>query len=332
MTSRTNRLATVLVALACGLVLLGCTRIESAPAPDEAPASTSLAGTGSSMSAMTEAGDTPLPPGLQYVDPLAVAPTPVEGVPFPEISAGAGIVLDGDSLAVLWDRNAHERREPASVTKMVTAILAAENASMEAVFTSDVHHWALEWDSSTMGLEPGDQFTLRDLLLGLMLVSGNDAAIVIGRHIAGSDEAFVDAMNVLVGRLGLQDTHFMNAHGFSQPGHYSSAYDLALIARYLMSIPALREVVGTEQVTVTGTGAEGQERSFELYSHNPLLNYTPGVDGVKTGFTEGAGRTFAVTAERDGHRVYVVILDAPLRAEDSIALIEWAFAAHRWSD
>ena len=331
MTTRPHRTAPLLAAVAAALVLLGCSRIESAP-PPAASADGTTGATGSSASAMTEESDTPLPPGLQYVDPLAVPPTPVEGVPFPEISAGAGIVLDGDSLAVLWDRNAHGRREPASVTKMMTAILAAENASMDAVFTSDVHHWALEWDSSTMGLEPGDQLTLRDLLLGMMLVSGNDAAIVIGRHIAGSDQAFVDAMNVLAARMGLQDTHFMNAHGFSQPGHYSSAYDLALIARYLMSIPALREIVGTEEITVTGVGAEGQERSFDLYNHNPLLNYTPGVDGVKTGFTEGAGRTFAVTAERAGHRVYIVILDAPLRAEDSIALIEWAFAAHRWAD
>ncbi len=318
----TSRSVPALVATALlALALAACGHTEGAATP--APSATVLA-------AQDAEPDAPL--GLQAPEPGAKAPTPVEGVPFPEISAGAAIVMDGDSMAVLYDRNAHERREPASVTKMATAILVAENASMDAVFTSDIHHWDLDWDSSTMGLEPGDQLTVRDLLLGLMLVSGNDAAIVLGRHIAGSDQAFVDAMNVLADRLGLRDTHFMNAHGYSQDGHYSSAYDLALIARYLMSIEALREVVGTEQVIVKGIGADGVEREFDLYNHNPLLNYTPGVDGVKTGFTERAGRTFAATAVRDGHRVIVVILDAPMRAEDSIALIEWAYAAHTWPE
>lgn len=314
-------LARLLAAAALAAIVAACGHTEGASAPDgPTPVAT----------AADPEPDAPL--GLQAPEPGAKAPIPVEGVPFPEISAGAAVVMDGASMAVLYERNAHERREPASVTKMATAILVAENASMDAVFTSDVHHWTLDWDSSTMGLEPGDQLTVRDLLLGLMLVSGNDAAIVLGRHIAGSDEAFVDAMNVLAARLGLRDTHFMNPHGYSQPGHYSSAYDLALIARYLMSIEALREVVGTEQIVVKGTGADGTEREFDLYNHNPLLNYTPGVDGVKTGFTERAGRTFVASAVRDGHRIFVVILDAPMRAEDSIALIEWAYAAHTWPE
>ncbi|MDA1240542.1 MAG: D-alanyl-D-alanine carboxypeptidase [Chloroflexi bacterium] len=278
--------------------------------------------------------DTETPTDLRAPQPEVptgpAGPVPVEGVPAPIISAGAAVVIDGDSLAVLYEHNAYQQREPASLTKIATAILVAENASMEAVFTSDVHHWELEWDSSTMGLEPGDQLTVRDLLLGLMLVSGNDAAIVLGRHIAGNDAQFVDALNALALRLGLTDTHFMNPHGFSERGHYSSAHDMAMLARHLMSIPALREVVGTEVTTVTGTGADGQERTFNLYNHNPLLNYTPGVDGVKTGFTERAGRTFAASVERDGHRIYVIILDAPTRAEDAILLIEWAYAAWEW--
>jgi serine-type D-Ala-D-Ala carboxypeptidase (penicillin-binding protein 5/6) len=257
------------------------------------------------------------------------APPPVAlGIPAPEISASAAIVMDGDSLEVLYERNARVRRSPASLTKIATAIVVAEHANLDDVATSDVHYWMLP-DSTVMGLEPGDEVTLRDLLYGLMLVSGNDAAIVLARRLAGSEEAFAIAMNLLVDRLGLQDTRFQNPHGLTEPGHYSTAYDLALLSRHLMSIPELREIVGTEQLIVTGM-REGEEVEFDFYNHNPLLNYTPGVDGVKTGFTEDAGRTFAVSINRDDRRVYIVLLDAVERAQDAMALIEWAYEAHTW--
>ncbi|MEX2372536.1 MAG: serine hydrolase, partial [Dehalococcoidia bacterium] len=236
-----------------------------------------------------------------------------------------------------------------------TAIVAAEQADLDEEVTSDVHYWDLD-DSSTMGLEPGDVFTVRELLYGLMLVSGNDAAIALGRHVAGSDDAFVALMNDLVERLGLEDTRFMNASGLHHDRHYSSPWDLVMLSRALMRIPELREVVGTEEHTALGerptdadledagiegsdegasAGSDGRARGSEpvgldLYNHNPLLNYTPGVDGVKTGFVEEAGRTFSVTAERGGHRIYIVLLDTTLRAQDSMDLIEWAFANHEW--
>ena len=268
-------------------------------------------------------------------DPAALATAPSTevapislGIPVPEVSASAVIVVDDATLAVLYDKDGFTRRAPASLTKIATAIVTVERARLHEEAVSPVHYWELE-DSSTMALEPGDVFTLRELLYGLMLVSGNDAAITIAEHVAGTEEAFVAEMNQLVARLGLTDTHFENTEGLSAPGHYSSAWDLAILSRYLMRFPDLRQIVGTEEHTAVGTRG-GEPLALELYNHNPLLNYTPGVDGVKTGYTEEAGRTFVFTAERNGNRVYIVLLDTVLRAHDSQALIEWAFENHQW--
>ncbi|MGE3960627.1 MAG: D-alanyl-D-alanine carboxypeptidase family protein [Dehalococcoidia bacterium] len=253
------------------------------------------------------------------------------GLLVPELSASAVIVVDDASMEVLYALDGYSPRPPASVTKMATAVVAMEHGRLDEVVTSSVHYWdlAFQGDSTTMGLEPDDQVTLRELLYGLMLVSGNDAAKVIAEHVAGSEEAFVAEMNELAERLGMEDTHFVTVDGLSAPGHVSSPWDLVLLSRYLMRFPDLREIVGTEEYTAHGL-RDGAEVGYELYNHNPLLNYTPGVDGIKTGFTEEAGRTFALTAQRDGHRVYIVLMDSALRAQDSLALVDWVFANHVW--
>ena len=128
----------------------------------------------------------------------------------------------------------------------------------------------------------------------------------------------------LGGKGGLGGTHFVNAHGLEAPGHVSTGRDLALLTRYAMSLPDFRAIVATESYTARGT------RELPLYNLNPLLNYTEGVDGVKTGYTEEAGRTFVVTATRGGHRVIVVLLNDLFRTPDAIALIEWAFQGWAW--
>ena len=176
-----------------------------------------------------------------------------------------------------------------------------------------------------MGLLPGDRFSVRELLYGLLTVSGNDAATELALATAGTEEAFVGKMNELVRRLGLTDTTFLDVHGLGGPGHYSSAWDLAVLSKYAMTFPVFREIVSTEIHTATGS------RALPLYNHNPLLNYTPGVDGIKVGYTEEAGATFVASVEREGHRVIVVLLNAPSMALDAIALIEWAFANSEWS-
>jgi len=262
----------------------------------------------------------------------ARAPAPQSlGIPAPELSASSAIVVDDASLEVLYSLDGYSPRPPASVTKMATAIVAIERGRLDDVVTSTVHYWdlAYEADSTTMGLEPGDQVTLRELLYGLMLVSGNDAAEMIAEHISGSTEAFAAEMNALAARLGMEDTHFVTVDGLSAPGHQSSPWDLALLSRYLMRFPDLREIVRTEEYTARGI-RDGRAVGYELYNHNPLLNYTPGVDGIKTGYTEDAGRTFSLTAERNGHRVFIVLMDSVLRAQDAQAILEWTYENHIW--
>jgi serine-type D-Ala-D-Ala carboxypeptidase (penicillin-binding protein 5/6) len=199
--------------------------------------------------------------------------------------------------------------------------------------------------SSVMGLQPGDRFRLRDLLYGLMLPSGNDAALAIARHVSGSDAAFVAEMNALMQRLGLTGTTFVDAHGLGGGGldayysarpqlaaaaaeegieHRATAYDLAMLARYAMHIPEIEQVARARQWKASGT------RTIEMYTNNTFLLRYQGADGLKVGFTEAAGRAIAASASRDGDRVIVVLLDAPARDQDARRLLDWAFDAHCW--
>ena len=266
-----------------------------------------------------------VPLGEAWPQAWAPAPTWIVGNQPPVVSAASVVILDEASLAVLYSYCAHERRAPASLTKMATAIIAAERGDLDALVVSDVDAAAMP-GSSLMGLHTGDQFTLRDLLFGLMLPSGNDASLAIARHLSGSEQAFAVDMTNLARRLGLTDTRFANPHGLESWGHYSSAYDLAVMARYLMSIPALRDIVATPSWTAVGS------RPIAMRNVNRLLASYPGADGVKTGFTWEAGKTFVGSVTRDGHRVYVVLLNAPNREADAIALFDWVFQAYVWPE
>ena len=169
------------------------------------------------------------------------------------------------------------------------------------------------------------RFSVRDLLYGLMLASGNDAAVAVGRAVSGSDAAFVAEMNQLVDRLALQDTHFINPHGLDEPGHYTSPYDIAMIARYGMTLPDFRQIVDAQSYVANGS------RTIRMDSLiSGLLRWVPGATGVKSGYTDNAGRTLVLSADRDGRRVYSVVMNDPDREMDGANLLEWAFANHRW--
>ena len=254
----------------------------------------------------------------------ATAPTLSRAAAPPEIAGRAGVVIDGASGAVLYEHNAHRRLAPASLTKIATAIVAVEGAEPgQWVDNQDVDYRRMP-GSSVMGLVPGDCYPLRDLLYGLMLPSGNDAALAIARWVGGGDEIFTRAMNTLVARLGLQDTAFRDPHGLGGNGHYSSAYDLAMLARYGLTLPLFQELVSTPSWTTQGS------RALKMATVNRFLTSYPGADGLKTGFTEEAGRTLAVSATRDGHRLIAVLLHDPDRFPDAQALMDWAFANYRW--
>ncbi len=300
---------------------------ETATAPGNEPPTAADAHKGSPVAAMPSPVPSLAPAPRSNAESSGGGPAaPVNtGVTPPPAEVAGAVIMDEVSGALLYEVNAHHRLPPASLTKIMTAAVALESLDPGKLIATQPDPDA-EWlaDASTMGLQPGDHFTVRDLLYGMMMVSGNDAAKELARAAAGSEATFVSRMNALANRLGMRNTHFTDVHGLGGPQHYSSAYDLALLAKHAMGTPQFRQVVGTESLTVTGT------RSIDLYNHNPLLNYTPGVTGVKTGFTEEAGNTFVVTVERDGRRIILVMLNAPDRAFDAIDLIEWAFANHTW--
>jgi D-alanyl-D-alanine carboxypeptidase len=156
-----------------------------------------------------------------------------------------------------------------------------------------------------------------------MLPSGNDAALAIGRHIAGSDSDFVSRMNELLERQGLHESHFLNPHGLGGGNHVTSAYDLAMLSRYGMSLPGFKEIVNTTHYVAKGN------REIPLNNVNTFLGYK-GADGVKTGYTRGAGSTLAASMTRDGHRLYAIVLNAPSRDYDASKLLNWAFGNFGW--
>ena len=176
------------------------------------------------------------PPPLR----IGIAPVP----PIAAVAAVAAVIVDGDSGAVLFEKNAHRPLPPASLTKIATAILTVEQGGLDAVIEVDVDSGKLT-GSSLMGLRPGDRFSVRDLLYGLMLASGNDAALALGRELAGNDAGFVVALNALLARIGLRDSTLTNPHGLDAAGHRASAYDLAMLSRYGTTYAAFREIVPT---------------------------------------------------------------------------------------
>ena len=269
---------------------------------------------------------TPTPSSREApLQPAASAPAPVlkGGTAAPEVNARAMIVVDEASGAVLWERNAGDRLPPASLTKIATAVVALEAGGLERRVDIDVDSKAMP-SSTVMGLLPGDSFQLSDLLYGLMLPSGNDAALAIARAVSGSDAAFVRDMNALMVRMGLRDTHFSNPHGLGSSSHYTSAFDLAMLTRYAMSYP------GFEPLSTTRSWVAKGSRNISMYNLNTLLGGYSGADGVKVGYTRSAGHTLVASASRNGHRVYVVLLNAPDKHNDAKKLLDWAFANHTW--
>lgn len=297
-------------------------------------AASSLAGTGiasaripdaypwSRREVMTEPAPTPTP-----IAEAPAAPT-WDGVIAPWIQANAAAVVDADSGALLYDKDAHKRLPPASITKIVTAMVALEYGNLDDVITVTIDgpKFAVETDSAIMGLQKGDRVTLRDLLYGLMLASGNDAAVEIARYIAGSEKAFVKLMNEKVAQLGLANTHFTNPHGLNDPDHYTTAYDISQLGLWAMKDERLREIVRTPSYTVKG------KRSYSFNNLNGLTWYYPGADGLKTGWHEEAGMTIVGTAVRDGHRLFVTLLNDSRQLPDAAALLNWAFQHFTWPE
>lgn len=335
-----NTAALMALAVAVGVLVAaaGLSRgARAASVPAEAGSPGGLVTTGEAAAAELAAPDGSIPDASvratskaeRTLQPAAWAQPPrlrADGPPPPAITASATLILDDASGAVLVHESGHTPLPPASLTKIATAVVVIESADLDAWVSVDVDSRTMR-GSTVMGLVPGDRFTVRDLLYGMMLPSGNDAALALGRHVAGSDAEFVGRMNALADRLGLTGTRFANAHGLSAAGHLVSAHDLALLTRYAMTLPAFREVASTQYREAAGS------RTMPLYNvAGGSLRAVRGADAVKSGFTRQAGRTLVLSAARDGHRLYAVILNDPQRETDAARLLNWAFAAFEWAD
>ena len=239
----------------------------------------------------------------------------------PVVNAKIGLIFDRSSKTILYEKNGLKQVPMASTTKIMTAIVVLENANLSDIVTVDKK--AAGTGGSRLGLKVNDKITVHDLLYGLMLCSGNDAAVALANHIGGSIEGFADMMNKKAKELGCVNSHFITPHGLDQDGHYTTAYELACITDYALSIPKFKEIVSTKGYTVTINA-----QSKAITNTNELLGNMDGVYGVKTGFTNGANRCL-VTAYKSGDLdIITVVLGADtkkIRTTDSINLIEYAY-------
>ncbi|MBM2826588.1 MAG: D-alanyl-D-alanine carboxypeptidase [Dehalococcoidia bacterium] len=239
----------------------------------------------------------------------------------------SALIMDFGSGRVVHQRNERLRLPPASITKVMTAIVALEHADLREMVAIKKTHLV---EGSYMGLKEGDALSIGDLLWGLLLPSGNDAATAIADQVGnGSTETFVAMMNRKAQELGLMDTHFVNPHGLHHPDHYSSAHDIAVMARYALQNPTFAEMVASRHKEIS----TGYGRSWSLWNSNQLLGqptWVPGVDGVKTGLTEEAGDNIVASATRDGNRVIVVAMGTSARGPAGADLINHAFEAYTW--
>ncbi len=240
----------------------------------------------------------------------------------PPVTAEGVVVMDVASGRVLYSRNPHVHYAPASLTKMVTALVAVDKAKLPDKVPITLSWQDVPPESSVMGLEAGEELTLEGLLCGLMLVSGNDAAVAIAKHLAGSEGAFVQMMNDKVWDLGLRDTHFDNAHGMDSDTHFSSPYDMAVIGRNVLANPDLAKIVATPQERVLGHGV------YPMHNINRMLTGYPGGDGIKTGYTDNAKQAVVASATINGSRAIVVTMRSDGYAADATRLFDYTFKSY----
>lgn len=236
-------------------------------------------------------------------------------------SAAAAILVDADSGRVLYEQNADARMLIASTTKIMTALVAIQEGDLSDVVT--VKREATLTEGSSMYLKEGEQLTLETLLYGLMLCSGNDAAVAIADHVGGSQKGFLKLMNETAKELGMESSSFANPNGLDAEDHYSTARDMAKLACAAVRNETLLRIVSTQSVTIGGR---------TMTNHNKLLRYVDGCLGLKTGYTRAAGRTLVSCAERNGQRLVAVTLQDGNDWADHEALYDYGFStypAHR---
>jgi D-alanyl-D-alanine carboxypeptidase (penicillin-binding protein 5/6) len=256
--------------------------------------------------------------GVRVSDASALRPK----APDLYIPSGVLSTMDGREL---WAREPESRRAMASTTKIMTAVVVLENANLDAMVTVD--RTAAKVGESAMGLIPGEKLTVGELLKGVLVQSGNDAATLIAEAVGGSVDSFVAMMNSKAAQLDLVNTAYVNVHGLDAKGHHTSAEDLTVLARYAMRNPVFRELVGTKQVKV-----RSDHYTHLLKSRNTMLKTYKGAEGIKTGWTDDAGYCIVVAAKRGEIELVGTVMGAASeggRAQQAKRLLDWGFAHYR---
>ena len=242
----------------------------------------------------------------------------------PSLSAESVILLEAESGTTVFEKNAHTRLPMASTTKIMTALVALELAAPDTVICVDGRAVGIE--GSSIYLCEGETLTLEALLYALMLESANDAAVAIAIGVAGSEEAFVEAMNAKAISLGLSHSHFANPHGLDDQSHYTTAYELARITQAALQNPLLKTIVSTKKTTIPHQSTDGVRL---LVNHNKMLRQYEGCIGVKTGYTQKSGRCLVSAAKRDGVTMIAVTINSPDDWNDHTKLLDYGFSIYR---
>lgn len=245
----------------------------------------------------------------------------VASVGVPNLNARSAILYDVTYDRILYEKNSKQRRANASTTKMITALVAYENGNLDDMV--EVSKNAAMTGGSSINLKTGDKITLGDLIKGLLIHSGNDAAVAIAEHISGNVESFSELMNEKAEEIGAVDTHFVTPHGLDEENHFSTAYDLMTIGKEILKNTYLSGIISQKSIEITING-----NSRTLNSTNEMLSYYDGANGIKTGYTGNAGRCLVSSAKQDGRQLISVVLGCDSkknRTVDSIRLLDYGF-------
>lgn len=258
---------------------------------------------------------------------MQVAAAESEGVPNLAEKAKSAILIEQDTGTILFNKNQHEKLPPASMTKLMTLLLIMEAIDKEKLSTDEMIR--ISENASSMGgsqifLDTGDEMSVEDLLKGIAIASANDASVALAERISGSEEAFVKEMNKKLEVLGLENTKFQNSSGLPAENHYSTAYDMAIIARELLKYEAITDYTSIYEDYLR----KGEKNEFWLVNTNKLVRFHPDVDGLKTGYTSEAKYCLTATAKQDDMRVIAVVLGFDSSKERNAAvssMIDYAF-------
>jgi D-alanyl-D-alanine carboxypeptidase (penicillin-binding protein 5/6) len=245
--------------------------------------------------------------------------------------AKSAVLIERDTGTILYDKNSDEKLPPASMTKIMTMLLIMEALDKNQIKMDEMvrtSEYAASMGGSQIFLEPGEEMTVEQMLKGIAIGSGNDASVAMAEKIAGSTEEFVNMMNNKVKELGLKNTHFKNPTGLPEDGHYSSAHDMALMAKELLKYEGITKFTGKYEDYLR----EGSDKKFWLVNTNRLVKFYPGVDGVKTGFTNEAKYCLTATAKKDNMRVIAVVFGADTpkdRNAQVTKMLDYAFSQYQ---